>query len=164
MEARYKMRYVITSSEQFNFSNLYENFLDYAFTRTNCFAFVCTRRKGQKYSENIKLIQQDLSFCKIKSKRIVSWLNKSYNSSQHESTVFYYKNTEKAKNILKKINNLDNWNYFCGFKNPQDLSFFYDENCWFNLDGEMHRCIIIDPNENDIQFLKENDIKYTVFK
>ena len=122
---------------------LYYDFLDYAFSKTDCFSLIYVNFFGRGYSNEMKHFRELLRKFKIKSRSEYSdTTNTTYKYA-------FYRNTEEAKSILKRVNSLTDWKR----GNPQDLAFFRGDQCWFLSDGSECVAGIIHPDKEDIEFL-----------
>ncbi len=128
----------------------YFDFLDYAFSKTDCFMLVYINYYGKGYTEEQKYFKDALKKFKIKSRKNPSWpgtpgmecLNTTYN-------VVFYKNTEEAKNILKEVDDISYWEWGCA----EDLAFFKGDQCWFYSVGHEAIASVIHADKEDIEFL-----------
>ncbi|MBQ8163400.1 MAG: hypothetical protein IJZ93_03415 [Clostridia bacterium] len=75
-------------------------------------------------------------------------------NSQTTYKVVFYKNDEKAKEVLKtNASALSDW----GFA-PRDLAFFKGNQCWFYSSGDIYLACILHANEEDLDFLEAHGL------
>ena len=132
--------------------NIYYDFLDYAFQRTDYFMLVYVNYYGKGYSKVMKQFRNALKTFEIKSRSNARWpgtigtlcANTSYK-------VIFYKNDERAKEILKEVNCISQWS---GPLYPQDLAFFSGNQCWFYSVGHEKIAAIIHASKQDLEFVE----------
>ena len=130
---------------------LYFDFLDYAFSKSDYFMLVYVNYYGKGYTKTMKSIKASLAPFKIKSRTNPCWpgtLNTFCPNTTYK--VIFYKNTEKAKEILKRVSCLSDWSR-PSF--PEDLAFFKGNQCWFYSVGHEKIAGIIHATDEDIDFV-----------
>ena len=129
----------------------YYNFLDYAFSKTDYFMLVYVNYYGKGYTKTMKEYMELLKPYIVKSRTNPSWPGTlKTNSENSRYKVVFYKNTTKAKEILKSVNSLWCWSRP---KYPQDLAFFIGNQCWFYSVGHEKIAAIIHASKEDIDFV-----------
>lgn len=135
----------------------YREFLDYAFEISNFFMLLYRNWYNRGYSEIQKSYMKDLGPFKVKSKI------ESYPENASVYQYIFYKNNEKAKEILKKINLI---NYFNKPTFPENLSFFKENRCRIKTITHEGEGVVLDATDKDVDFFfklglsKSDDIQY----
>ncbi len=134
---------------------VYYDFLDYAFKKTDYFMLVYINYYSEGYTKRQKYIKNALKKFKVKSRTNPSWpgtLKVVCPNTTYK--IVFYKNCEEAKSILKEVDCLSAWSG----GNPEDLAFFKGNQCWFYSVGHEKIAAIIHADENDLVFLEEKGL------
>lgn len=136
--------------------NIYYEFLDYAFQRTDYFMLVYVNYYGKGYSKIMKAYKKALKPFEVKSRTNPSWPG-TLKTICVDTTykIVFYKNDEKAKEILKKVSCISQW---AGPSHPQDLAFFMGNKCWFYSVGHEKIAAIIHATKEDLEFLEQKGL------
>lgn len=134
---------------------VYYDFLDYAFEKTDYFMLVYINYYGKGYTKRQKYIKNVLNKFKVKSRSNPSWPGTLQVECPNTTyKIVFYKNHEEAKSILKEVDCLSHWSG--GY--PEDLAFFKGNQCWFYSVGHEMIAAIIHADENDIDFLESRGL------
>ena len=134
---------------------VYYDFLDYAFEKTDYFMLVYINYYGKGYTKQQKYIKNALNKYKVKSRSNPSWPGTLQMECPNTTyKIVFYKNQEEAKAILKEVNCLSDWSG----RYPEDLAFFKGNQCWFYSVGHEMIAAIIHADKNDIDFLEANGL------
>ena len=86
---------------------LYVDFLDYAFSKSDFFMLVYINYNGKGYTKRQKNFKQSLKSFQVKSRTNPKWPGTLQTSSQNTTyKVIFYKTEQKAKDILKEVSGL----------------------------------------------------------
>ena len=134
---------------------VYYDFLDYAFSRSDYFMLVYINYYSEGYTKRQKYIKNALEKHKVKSRSNPSWPGTLQTECPNTTyKIVFYKNSEEAKAILKEVDCLSDWSG--GY--PEDLAFFKGNQCWFYSVGHEKIAAIIHADENDIVFLESRGL------
>lgn len=134
---------------------LYYDFLDYAFSQADYFMLVYVNYYGKGYTNEQKYFKNALKKFQIKSRSNPSWpgtLKTICSNTTYK--IIFYKTTNDAKEILKKVDALNDWSR----GKPEDLAFFKGNQCWFYSVGHEKIAAIIRANATDIEFLNSKGL------
>ena len=135
---------------------VYKNFLDYAFERTDYFMMVYINWYGKGYTTFQKTVKKQLDPYKIKSRSNPSWPGTLGTWSKNTTyKVVFYRNVPEAKEILLCVNGMNEWSANYG---PEDLAFFEGNQCWFYSVGHEGIAAILHANEKDLDFVESNGL------
>ena len=130
---------------------IYFDFLDYAFARTDYFMLVYINYYGKGYTERQKHFKDALKKFKVKSRTNPKWPGTLSSASKNTTyKVIFYRTDLKAQDILKEVSKLSDWERPCL---PEDLAFFKGNQCWFYSVGHEKIAAIIHATEEDIDFV-----------
>ena len=131
---------------------IYYNFLDYAFEKTDFFMLVYVNYYGKGYTKTMKSFRDELKPYKVKSRTNPSWPGTLWTICPNTTyKVVFYRNCAEAKEILKRVNCLSAWS--CP-SYPQDLAFFKGNQCWAYSVGHETMGAIIHADEEDLDFVE----------
>lgn len=135
---------------------VYRDFLDYAFSKSDYFMLVYVNYYGKGYTKIMKEFRAALEKYKVKSRSKPVWpgVLGTYNRNTTYKIIFY-RNDPEAKEILKKAEKLNDWT--CP-SYPQDLAFFKGNICWFYSVGHENLAGFINPTKEDIVFAEKNGL------
>lgn len=134
----------------------YFDFLDYAFSKTDYFMLVYVNYYGKGYTRQQKYFKKTLEPFKVKSRSNPSWPGTLKTFSKNSSyKVVFYKNDERAKQLLKECNCLSDWSRPV---NPEDLAFFKGNKCWFYSVGHEKIAAIIRADKEDLDFVESTGL------
>lgn len=151
-----KVIYFSNNTRNFDSTQAYFDFIDYAFSQTDYFMLVYVNYYGKGYSPKMKYYKKILQPYQIKTRTNPSWpgvLNTCCANTTYK--VIFYKNNEKAKEILKTVSNISDWSrpHY-----PEDLAFFKGNQCWFYSVGHEKIAAIIHASDEDITFVHEKGL------
>ena len=130
---------------------VYRNFIDSAFSKTDYVMLVYVNYYGKGYSKQMKMYRDLLKPFKVKSRSDPHWPGTPGTYSQNTTyKIVFYKNCRKTKDVLKTVSSLSSWTRPLY---PQDLAFFIGNQCWFYSVGHEKIGAIIRADEDDIQFV-----------
>lgn len=134
---------------------VYQEFLDYAFSKANYFMLVYINYSGKGYSKKCKYFENKLERFKVKRRTDPNWpgILETYGDSTSYKAMFYYTCNE-SKEVLKEVDSLDDWSG----KKPSHLAFFIGEQCWFYSVGNESIAAIIHASQEDIVFLSSQGL------
>lgn len=129
----------------------YFDFIDYAFSKADCFMLVYANYYGKGYTKVMKNFMKLLKPYIIKIRTNPSWPGTSNTKSLNTKyKVVFYRNTPEAKAVLKKVESLWSWSRP---SYPQDLAFFIGNQCWFYSIAHERIGAIIHASKSDIEFV-----------
>lgn len=135
---------------------IYQDFIDYAFENSDCFMLVYVNYYGKGYTAKQKYFKKSLEPFKIKSRTNPQWPGTLHtNSCNTTYKIVFYKNDNRAKDILKTVSSLSD------FSRPncaEDLSFFKGNQCWFYSVGHEKIAAIIHASTQDLNFLQSKGL------
>lgn len=135
---------------------VYFEFLDYAFSKTDYFMLVYVNYYGKGYKKNQKEIKNKLEPYRVKTRTNPSWPGTPETYSLNTTyKVIFYKNHPDALEILKSVSCIDAWSRP---SNPEDLAFFKGNQCWFYSVGHEALAAIIHATKEDIEFVKTHNL------
>ena len=143
-------------------NQVYLSFLDYAFEKCDYFMLVFVNYYGKGYSKQQKYFKTKLERFKIKSRTNPSWPGMPFTYSLNSTyKIVFYKTHPEAKKILSEVRCLSEW---CRPNNPEDLSFFKGNECWFYSVGHEKIAAIVNADQDDVVFLRSNNLsnKYPI--
>lgn len=151
-----KVIYFSSDNKDLCCEQVYFDFLDYAFLRTDYFMLVYVNYYGKGYSKMMKYYKKKLQPYQVKTRTNPRWPGVLNTYCQNTSyKIVFYKNDEKAKEILKTVSNLSAWSRP---QYPEDLAFFKGNKCWFYSVGHERIAAVIRATEEDINFLQEKGL------
>ncbi len=130
------------------------DFLDYAFSKTNYFGLVYINYKNKGYRKLQKYFLKSLEKFKIKSRNNPGWPRTYEIVPDSNLKIVFYKTEPKAKEILKEAESLYNLSGI----NPCNLCFFKGNQCWFFSIGNENIAAIIHASDEDINFLESKGL------
>ena len=133
----------------------YLSFLTYAFEKTNYFMLVYVNYYGKGYTKIMKRYREALKPFEIKVRTNPSWPGTMSRCSDTTYKVVFYKNNDKAKEILSSVECMSQWS---GPNYPQDLAFFKGNQCWFYSVGHETIAAILYATEEDVEFVEKNGL------
>ena len=138
---------------------IYQDFLDYAFLKSDYFMLVYINYYGKGYTKHQRYFKKVLDKFKVKSRSNPSWPG-TLTAICHNTTykVIFYKTQLEAKKILEEVNSLSDWSR-PGY--PEDLAFFKGNQCWFYSVGHEKIAAIIHADKEDIAFLESKGLANT---
>lgn len=142
------------------FGQTYYDFLDYAFSISDFFMLVYINNNGDEYSKIQKAFIRELSPYEVKQRTNPSWPGTKFTQSLYPEyelkyKIVFYRNDEKAKEILKKVDSINCWappNY------PEDIAFFKGNKC--RIETTIHEGIgaVLYATDEDIDFFTKYDM------
>lgn len=140
---------------------VYLDFLEYAFSRTDYFMLVYINYYGNGYTKAMREISRVLKPFRVKRRTNPSWPGTLGTFSRNTTyKIVFYKNCVEAKKVLQHVTKMSDWS--CPHY-PQDLAFFQGNKCWFYSVGHEKIGGVIRATPEDITFLvdigliKENE-------
>ena len=135
---------------------IYFEFLEYAFSKTDYFMLVYVNYYNNGYTPKQEYFRNLLRKFEVKIRTNPSWPGTLQTVCPNTTyTIIFYKNDPTAIKILKEADSLSAWSRP---EMPEDLAFFKGNQCWFYSVGHEKIASVIHADELDIEFLKSKGL------
>lgn len=134
----------------------YYDFIEYALRKSDYFMLVYVNYENKGLSAIEKKIKKALKPYYFKKRTDPSWPGTPLTYCRNTTyQIIFYHSCSEAKQILFSVNNIFQWSRPT---HPQDLAFFVKNRCWCYTTGHEEIMEIINPDSEDIDFLKLHDM------
>lgn len=126
--------------------NQYKRLIDYCLMQSDAFMFVfCNYDKIADYKETKCSFQEQLKPFLIKTRHNPLWPSTELTSCPANVDVCVYRTAPAVKEFLNTVDSVFDWDYP---NRPEDLSFFYHNECWFGSSAHEKYMFMKDSRQN----------------